>query len=103
MRIALAGLLLSLLCPMSAIASHSTSYFSDSGCGEIVAVKMGSHAGNAYGSYALGFIAGVNFKTDRTISLDSEAIESWVWNYCKENPLNSLNDAVQALDIELDK
>ena len=103
MRSIFVVLFFSLLCPISSFADHSTSYFSDSGCGDIVSVKMNSLAGNGYGSYALGFIAGVNFKSDRMISLDSKDTELWVLNYCKENPLNNLNDAVQALNIELDE
>jgi len=80
MHIMFAGLLLSLLFPMYSFASHSTSYFGDSNCGDIVSFQMDSHAGNAYGSYALGFIAGVNFKSDRKILHDSEDLEQWVWN-----------------------
>jgi hypothetical protein len=64
---------------------------------------MNNLAGNGYGSYALGFIAGVNFKSDRAISLDTKHTEMWLLNYCKENPLNNLNDAVLALNKELDE
>ena len=54
--------------------------------------------------YIAGFVAGINYSTNRTT--DENGVEGfylWVKNYCKENPLDYINDAVMALDKELDR
>jgi hypothetical protein len=51
-----------------------------------------------------GFISGHNFAKEESVALssDKEAIEVWILNYCKANPLDTLAAAAAALILELD-
>ncbi|MER9658553.1 hypothetical protein [Mesorhizobium sp. M0159] len=55
-------------------------------------------------SWVLGYVSGLDMasssrsgKSSRFKTVDREALELWVTNYCTSNPLNSIYDASLAL------
>ena len=55
--------------------------------------------------WAVGFVFGSNWSSttgpDRLVSVDGEAVASWLDDYCQRNPLESFPNAVIALATEL--
>jgi len=64
-----------------------------------------SNAYDSETSWVLGFMSGNNAATGKNLgeSTDTAAINLWLINYCKANPLKAIAAAAEALIIELDK
>ena len=57
------------------------------------------------GAWVQGFISGYNMATSKDVGkgIDTPAIDLWLLNYCKANPLKYIDEAATALITELDK
>ena len=55
--------------------------------------------------YLIGFLRGVNSLAPKDImaSTDAEGLTGWIDNYCKEHPLDAIDDAANALALELNQ
>ena len=54
-----------------------------------------------YASWVNGFLSGVSFVGGQIRPVDGNAIEQWMDNYCRNNPLVSLRNASVQLALEL--
>jgi hypothetical protein len=54
-------------------------------------------------SWILGFVSGAGWSNRREYEVDSDGVYAWIDNYCKANPLKYLNEAAEALVLELEK
>lgn len=68
--------------------------FADSSCGTWTTRRSDSHKFSylraGMESWALGFVSGSNWNSagkDRLEGIDTDAIFSWIDNYCRQNPL----------------
>ena len=55
--------------------------------------------------YLIGFLTGVNSLAPKDImaSTDAEGLTGWIDNYCKEHPLDAIDEAANALALELNQ
>lgn len=51
-----------------------------------------------YNLFIMGFVTGANYLRARQVSANSEAFVSWVVDYCRQNPVDSLLQAAMRLD-----
>lgn len=105
-----------LLIPVSTFASDASGRFgilfpsSENTCGTYVTARDGARAGahgreNMYANWLTGFITAYNMQTpdnyDVAASTDVPSMMLWLENHCRKHPLESFDDAVNALVIEL--
>jgi hypothetical protein len=96
-------IVLMLLLPSLCLADEYVSFYgTETTCGDVS--RSPKEWNNALHSYISGFVSGSNFRASRnTSNYAAEDLVLWVSNYCKENPLDLLVQAVVALDSDLDK
>jgi len=72
-------------------------------CGKWLAEKNdpGAHFINT--AWVLGFISGIGYLGRELKQTDSHAIDAWIDNYCRSNPLSDIADVSGALARELRK
>jgi hypothetical protein len=103
---------LSLFMSSSADAVDRNGHWTDRGigatkgsCGEYVRTDVDQR--RWFESWLMGYISGVNSakigKDDFSNGVAPQGLAQWVENYCKENPLSSFSNAVQAMLNELNK
>jgi len=82
--------------------------YGDESCGTWLESR--SEKGNKYlelamNGWVLGYLSGFNLqvpgKADWTNGVDNNGLFKWIDNYCSQNPLKSLSDAVETLFVQL--
>lgn len=95
-------ILLALLGLSSAGASAlSTSYVSAYTCGEYVAAQAGQK--NHFNGIVIGYVSALNQVRQRLMpATKPQDLVLWVDQYCRQNPLENLADALTYLDKALE-
>ena len=70
-------------------------------CGKWLADNTDSNAHFINTAWVLGFISGIGYLGWEMKETDSAAINAWIDNYCRSNPLTNIADASAALAREL--